>query len=237
MKRKAPFARLTLLAVLAALAVTAPLAAQAAETEAGLVLNIRNGNLERRSQNNWEELAVGDPVAFKQRLKTSPAALAVLELPQIGRYILGPDAEVELGQGLPNMTDNLKKGALWIEAKLPPGNSLTVQTALASSGVRGTKFTVIADSRGMDLCTCKGDVDVTLKDGSVVKVGSGQSCNLDTKGRATGPVGKGQLILSKYNASHKRYGICFECHVKGGAAKKGWSDTLLFSQKAPAGKN
>jgi len=205
-----------LFSLLAASVLTSPVQAQPAGADSGLVLNIRNGNLERRAQDSWENLVVGDPVTFKQRLKTDPAALAVLELPKIGRYILGPDTDVELGQGGPSSVDNLKKGALWVSATLPPGNSLTVQTALASSGVRGTMFTVIAGKGGMDLCTCNGHVEVTLKDGSVVQVGSGESCGLDARGKALGPVSKGKLILAKYSASSRKYGICYNCHTKTG---------------------
>jgi len=209
-----------------ALAVPAPCRAQPGTADSGLVLNIRNGNLERRAQNDWETLVVGDPVAFMQRLKTGPAALAVLEMPKLGRYILGPDTDVELGQGGPSNTDSLKKGALWVSAMLPPGNSLTVQTALASSGVRGTMFTVIAGKHGMDMCTCNGHVDVTLKDGTVVKVGSGESCTLDAQGRAMGPVSKGKLVLAKYSASSKQYGICYNCHTKTGL-RKDWNQNIL----------
>ncbi|MBF0480135.1 MAG: FecR domain-containing protein [Desulfovibrionaceae bacterium] len=224
MKLHIAFACLSPLLLMSVLA--APVRAQPAAASPGLVLNIRNGNLERRSQESWETLVVGDPVTVKQRLKTGPAALAVLELPQLGRYILGPDTDVELGQGGQNATDSLKKGALWISAKLPPGNSLTVQTALASSGVRGTMFTVIAGKDGMDLCTCNGNVDVTLKDGTVVKVGTGSSCKLDVRGKPMGPVTKGALVLAKYSASSKAYGICYGCHTKTGL-RKDWNENTL----------
>jgi hypothetical protein len=234
---KFPRALAGLLPMLVASALASPALCQPAAPaqDSGLVLNIRNGKLERRAKDSWEVLVVGDPVTFKQRLKTDPAALAVLELPKIGRYILGPDTDVELGQGGPANADSLKKGALWVSATLPPGNSLTVQTALASSGVRGTMFTVIAGKGGMDLCTCNGHVDVTLKDGTVVKVGTGESCKLDAQGNAVGPVSKGNLVLAKYSASSREYGICYNCHTKNGLRKEFSQNVSPF--KADPAKN
>ena len=220
MKCRRALACLLSMLVVASLATPALCQPSAPAQDSGLVLNIRNGKLERRDKDAWDALVEGDPVAFKQRLKTGPAALAVLELPKIGRYILGPDTDVELGQGGPASTDSLKKGALWVSASLPAGNSLTVQTALASSGVRGTMFTVIAGKNGMDLCTCNGHVEVTLKDGTVVHVGTGESCKLDARGQALGPVAKGKLVLAKYSASSREYGICYNCHTKTGLRKE-----------------
>ena len=210
---------------LVALLVMGLTAVQALSTEqySGSVETLRNGSLDRQQTESWIAMTVGDQVFLRDRLRTDSKALAILGLPQVGRYVMGPNSQIEIGERVKDFTTTLVKGGVWVDADLADGNTLTVKTVLASTGVRGTKFSVIHDEDGMDVCTCEGVVDLTLADGSVLTVPAGSFAPLDNNGASVGGVRSSSQILRRVGeGKNPRYDWCFTCHQVGGAMKKDW---------------
>lgn len=92
---------------------------------------------------------------------------------------------------------------------------MSVATSNAVAGVRGTKFSVIQDSQGMDVCTCKGAVEVSLRDGKSTTVTSGMYGAINASGKMGTP-GKGKPHLDEiWKKKPARYAPCLNCHKKG----------------------
>lgn len=192
----------------------------------GDVVTIRNGQLKRLTdqlQAQPQALNVGDNVFLEDRLATEDKALAILSLPDVGRYVMGPGTQIEIGNHAKAFSTTVASGSLWVDAKLQGGASLTVETALASTGVRGTRFAVLQDDEGADVCLCAGEVEVTLKDGSTATVTGGGRYPLDAKGMPQEDHVSGHDILRRLGEGKKaRYDFCFQCHLVGGGLKKDW---------------
>lgn len=195
-----------------------------AETDGGKVVLIRNGKLERFDMDAWKALAVGDAVRFKQRLKTEPAALAVLNLNKIGKFVLGPGSDLIVDKSSGEIRTDLARGAVWIDADLKPGESLSVRTALASTGVRGTMFSVMYSDQGMKVCTCQGLVSLKLRDGKTLSVNQGESVGLDASGKQVGMVQSGKDIL-RTSGKDPGFAYCYTCHDAKGLLKN-WKRRL-----------
>ncbi len=212
-------------ALLAALLLLVPSSPSnaAAPDAPGEVLTIRGGKLEKFGSPAWKALMVGDPVTLSDRVKTEERALAIFRLPQIGRYVLGPATEIELGKASGGYATEVLKGSVWVHPENLAGNTLTVKTALASTGVRGTMFSVIADGEGMDICTCTGLVDVTPEKGGKLQAPGGTFVKVTPDGTAKAGAISSKMILSRVGDGAKaRYDFCFTCHEVGGAVKKEW---------------
>jgi hypothetical protein len=139
----------------------------------------------------------------------------VLSLNEIGSILIGPGTEFYLGDPAREFKSLLKHGFLWVSARLKQGSRMSIATTSAVAGIRGTKFSVIEDSDGMHVCTCKGEVQVTLKDGKSTNVTSGMYGNITAAG-TMGPPEKGKPHLEKiWKDKPARYASCLECHRKG----------------------
>lgn len=186
------------------------------EGACGNVLIIRNGKLERPKMEILENLKIGDKVFYGDRLKTEKSAVAVLRLPSIGRFVIGPSTEVDLGKDTKNFKTTMKRGAIWIESDLKKDNSMSVTTGLATSGVRGTKFSVIYDENGVDVCTCRGEVVVILNDGRTIQALTGNYVAIKSDGIAPEKSQRATSILRRVGSGkEERFDWCFSCHVVG----------------------
>jgi hypothetical protein len=181
----------------------------------GTVKEIRSGTLERQDRDLWKPLAAGMAVFANDRVRTGTDGLAILSLNEIGAILIGPGTEYYLGDPMRGFKTLLKRGYLWISATLLPGRTMSVATANVVTGIRGTKFSVIQDAAGTDVCTCKGEVQVTLKDGKSMNVTSGMYGAVDASGKMA-PPGKGKPHLEKiWKEQPARYAPCLTCHKKG----------------------
>jgi len=181
----------------------------------GTVREIRSGILERQERDLWKPLTAGMSISSNDRVRTGADGMAVLMLNDIGAILIGPNTEYYLGDPTRGFKTLLKRGYIWVSAKLSAGRTMSVATSSAVSGVRGTKFSVIQDGQGMDVCTCKGEVQVTLKDGRSMNVTSGMYSTIDAKGKAEKPE-NGKPHLDKiWKEKPARYATCITCHKKG----------------------
>ena len=187
----------------------------ASTTVIGKVKEIKGGALERLDREVWNPLIAKAEVHANDRVRTGPGATAVLVLSDVGLIMVGPNTEYYLGDPSRGFKSLLKHGYLWVSAKLKPGSAMSIATVSAVAGVRGTKFSVIQDSRGMDVCTCKGDVQVALKDGKTVSVTSGMYGSIDPAGKMGAPEKGKPHLEAIWKERPARYAPCLDCHRKG----------------------
>jgi hypothetical protein len=181
----------------------------------GRVKEIRSGVLERQDREVWNPLLVNAEIRANDRVRTGPGATVVLTLNEVGSVLIGPSTEYYLGDPARGFKTLLKRGYLWVSTKMKPGATMSIATSIAVTGVRGTKFSVIQDAQGMDVCTCKGDVQVTLKDGKSVTVASGMFGSVNASG-IMDVLEKGKPRLQKiWKENPPRYAPCLNCHRKG----------------------
>lgn len=181
----------------------------------GTVREIRNGILERQDNNLWKPITAGMGISANDRVRTDASGVAVLSLNDIGFVLIGPGTEYYLGDPSRGFKTLLKRGYLWISARILPGRTMSVATSNAVAGVRGTKFSMIQDAAGTDICTCKSTVEVALKDGKTTNVGGGMYGAVDASGKMEPPQ-KGKHLLGKiWKEKPARYAACLNCYKKG----------------------
>lgn len=180
----------------------------------GEVVEVRDGRL-MRHDNGWKELRKGSSVYTGDRLRTDKSAVAVFELPELGRYVMGPDAEMQIGK---DRKAELKRGSVWMNAKFPKGSTGGISTSLASAGVRGTKFSVFygRGTKDVCICTCSGRVEAELQGGGSVQVPAGMI--LVVKGDEPMP-DMAESALPMLDKPGVGFDFCFNCHVLGGRGK------------------
>lgn len=166
---------------------------------------------------------MGDAVDFGQTVRTSRDGVAILQMPGQGRFVIGPSSVIRLAENAANAQVKLERGAAWIDARLSRGRTLSVSTPHAVGGVRGTKFSVLTDSDGSAVCTCSGDVSVTLPDSTVIRSVSGRFVPVDHGQPAPSQARGDRHLLVRPRGD--RYDWCFTCHEIGGRGmlKRGWS--------------
>ena len=180
----------------------------------GTVKEIRSGKLEKQEQGAWKAITAGDKISAQDKVRTDAAGMAVLKLDRIGNLLIGPNSEYTLGDDHKNFKTTLHKGFVWFKSALAKGARMEIATTNAVAGVRGTKFSVLADSEGVDVCTCKGDVEVTANK-KTVRVNSGMFSSVGKDGTASNP-DKGKTLLAKqWGAKTTRFTACLQCHSKG----------------------
>jgi len=180
----------------------------------GTVKEIRSGKLEKLEQGAWKAISAGDKISAQDKVRTDGAGMAVLKLDNIGDLLIGPNSEYTLGDDHKNFKTILHKGFVWFKSVLAKGARMEIATTNAVAGVRGTKFSVLADSEGVDVCTCKGDVEVTTNR-KTMSVSSGMFSSVGKDGTASDP-DKGKTLLEKqWGAKTVRFASCLQCHSKG----------------------
>lgn len=188
-----------------------------AEDLSGKVVNIRSGKLERLNDGKWTEIRKGSKVSFGDRLRTDKNALAIVELPKIGRFVIGPDSEIELGKSDKNFKADMDRGEVWMKSNLSKGNNAAISTSLATAGVRGTKFSVLFyGGKALCFCTCVGNINITLNDGKVIPVPTGTIYAMK-KDELTPEKAESSLPLLEKRG--QGFDFCFNCHIEGGRGK------------------
>jgi hypothetical protein len=193
-------------------------AALAAGAESGTVVSLRGGTLERLHNGAWKPLATGQKVATGERLRTGRAAVAVIEFPAVGRFVMGPASEIEMGREPKDFTTKMNRGALWMQTALPAGGRAAISTPIAIAGVRGTAFSMVfgEGEQAVCACTCTGNIEVTSPDGRKLAVPKGDYVAVD----AGKPVpAKAQPAAPVLDQSGTVFDFCQACHVVGGKGK------------------
>ena len=200
---------------------------------AGEVTSLRNGKLFRWEKAQWNSIERGAAVKMGDKLKTDDKALAIVNFPDNGRFVIGPKSELTIGDKSGAFSTELPRGQIWVDASsLPKGRLLQVGTPQAVAGVRGTKFSVIADEIGTAGCTCEGLIEVSVLDQkspgdtapAVISSAAKQFVEIDTAGNHPGEAKSDLHLLRRKRGD--RYDFCFTCHEVGGRGKmkKDWSD-------------
>lgn len=213
MNRKQTFACWLLSAV-----VLLACAAASAKDESGSVVSLRGGTLERLDKNAWREVTQGQKVGIGERLRTGKAAVAVIEMPSVGRFVMGPGSEIELGREPKDFTTKMNRGALWMQTSLPAGSRAAISTPIAIAGVRGTAFSMVfgEGEKAVCACTCSGNIEVTSPDGKNVKVAKGEYVAIDAGKSVPAKAQASAPVLEK---SGTVFDFCQACHVVGGKGK------------------
>lgn len=213
MNGKPSFARWILVTVLLLGCVAA-----GAKEESGTVVSLRGGTLERLEKDAWREIGQGKKVAVGERLRTGKAAVAVIEFPAVGRFVMGPGSEVEMGREPKDFTTKMNRGALWMQTALPAGGRAAISTPIAIAGVRGTAFSMVfgEGEKAVCACTCVGNIEVTSPDGRKLAVPKGEYVAIDA-GRSV--PAKAQASAPVLEKSGTVFDFCQACHVVGGKGK------------------
>lgn len=191
-------------------------AAQGEEKTEGSVVSIRDGKFERFQNKIWNQLKVGQRVSQEDRVRTDKTAVAIVTVADIGRMVIGPSSDIELGKDPKDFKMKVQRGFLWFESNLPKGSKASITTSLATAGIRGTAFCVCYDGKNYCASTCFGEAEVLLEGGRAIKVPRGQyfafasGSPIPTKTQSAGS------LLEKRGAG---FDFCFNCHVVGGRGK------------------
>lgn len=183
--------------------------------DAGTVVSLRGGALERQESGEWKNLVAGEKVIAGERLRTGKDAVAVIEFPGVGRFVMGPASEIEMGREPKDFTTKMNRGALWLQSSLPPGSRAAISTPIAIAGIRGTAFSMVFGATGESVCacTCTGTIEVITPDGGKLAVPKGQYVAIDA-GKSM-PAGA-QSSVPVLAQSGTVFDFCLECHIVGG---------------------
>jgi ferric-dicitrate binding protein FerR (iron transport regulator) len=146
-------------------------------------------------------------------VRTDRTAVATVSLDGVGRLVIGPSSDIELGKDPSSFRMKLQRGFAWFEAKLRRGSSAYITTSLATAGVRGTGFSVCYDGTNYCACTCFGEVEVAVPGGQSIKVAKGEYVAFAQASPPPAGTASGAALLEKTGAG---FDFCFNCHVVGG---------------------
>lgn len=189
--------------------------AAVAKEESGTVISLRGGTMERLEKDTWREIGAGKKVGIGERLRTGRATVAVIDFPAVGRFVIGPASEIELGREPKSFTSKMNRGALWMQTSLPAGSRAAISTPIAIAGVRGTAFSMVfgEGEKSVCACTCSGNIDVTSTDGKKLNVTKGNYVAIDA-GMSVPP--KAQPSAPVLEQTGTVFDFCQTCHVVGG---------------------
>lgn len=214
-----------LLVFLAAISVTV-----GSQARTGEVASVRKGKLFHKAGDQWRELSRGDAVRYGSTIRTDRKAIAVINFPEQGRLVVGPSTTMVIGENSNDLEASMSNGRIWIDAqRLGKDRTIQVTTPQMVSGVRGTKFAVMADDEGAATCTCEGLVSVTVPgdtgvDTAVIPTPGEHFLEIGADGSRPDSAQPDIHLLRRMRRD--RYDWCFSCHVVGGRGelKKDWTD-------------
>lgn len=189
-----------------------------AAKDVGTVTSLRGGTLERQENGAWKALAAGQKVATGERLRTGKEAVAVIDFPGVGRFVMGPASEIEMGREPKDFTTRMNRGALWLQTSLPAGGRAAISTPIAIAGVRGTAFSMVfgEGEKAVCACTCTGNIEVTSPDGKKLNVPKGEYVAIDA-GKSV--PAKAQAAAPVLEQTGTVFDFCLTCHVVAGKGK------------------
>lgn len=204
-----------LLAWIAAAALVTASGTAVAATDVGTVASLRGGTLERLEGSAWKGLAAGRRVAAGERLRTGKEAVAVIDFPGVGRFVMGPSSEIEMGREPKDFTTRMSRGALWLQSSLPRGGRAAISTPIAVAGIRGTAFSMVfaEGEKAVCACTCSGSVEVTTPGGGKLKVPTGEYVAIPAGGPVPAAAQTSVPVLAQAGTV---FDFCLSCHVLGG---------------------
>lgn len=184
----------------------------------GVVSSIRDGKLERLVNKDWRQMAASQEVSMGERLRTDKAAVAVIEFPDVGKFVIGPSSDLELGKDTKDFKTKIDRGAVWLKSSLPKGSKASITTSIATAGIRGTSFSMVfgEGEKVVCVCTCSGEVEALTKTGEKLKVPKGQYLAVSSDG----PVPKkSETSLPLLEKQGTVFDFCFNCHIVGGKGR------------------
>lgn len=189
-----------------------------AKEASGTVVSLRGDTLERLKKDAWHAMVQGDKVSMGERLRTGRTAVAVIEFPGVGRFVMGPGSEIEMGRAPRDFTTKMNRGALWMQTALPVGNRAAISTPIAIAGVRGTAFSMVfgEGDQAVCACTCTGNIKVTSPDGRKLTVPKGEYVSIDAGKPVPTTAQPSAPVLEQ---SGTVFDFCQACHVLGGKGK------------------
>lgn len=189
----------------------------------GTVVSLRGGSLERHEGGAWRQTRAGARVSTGERLRTGKDAVAVIELPAVGRFVIGPASEVELGRDPSDFEAKVSRGALWLQTAPQRRGRTAMSTPIAIAGVRGTSFAAVFGEaeQAICYCTCTGSIEVSTRDGKAVTVGRGEYVAIP-RGSSAPPAAQPSAPVMASTGTV--FDFCLGCHVVGGKGelKPGW---------------
>ena len=193
-------------------------AAVAAKEPSGSVSALRGGTLERLTGTAWHQIGVGQQVKTGERLRTGRAAVAVIDFPGVGRYVIGPGSEIEMGREPKDFTTKMNRGALWLQTALPAGSRAAISTPIAIAGVRGTAFSMVfgEGEQAVCACTCSGNIEVSSPNGNRLTVPKGEYAVIDAGKSVPAQAQASAPVLEQAGTV---FDFCLSCHVIGGKGK------------------
>ncbi len=210
-----PAALMSCIVALVSLLIFAAVSQAAALPAVGAIHEIRSGTISVQKDGSWHPAAVGDIIFSHDRVRTDASGTAVLRLDKIGKFLIGPNTEYTVGEDSKNFKTILHRGYVWFKSAFVSGARVEISSGNAVAGTRGTKFSVLSDSEGVEVCTCKGAVDAGTADGKGVIVGKGMYAVVLKNGIVSSPA-KGTTLIDKvWQEKTGRYTPCLLCHVKG----------------------
>lgn len=184
----------------------------------GVVSSIRDGKLERLVNKDWRQMAASQEVSMGERLRTDKAAVAVIEFPDVGKFVIGPSSDLELGKDTKDFKTKIDRGAVWLKSSLPKGSKASITTSIATAGIRGTSFSMVfgEGEKVVCVCTCSGEVEAITKTGEKIKVPKGQYLPVASDGPAPR---KSETSLPLLEKKGTVFDFCLNCHIVGGKGK------------------
>lgn len=184
----------------------------------GVVSSIRDGKLERLVNKDWRQMAALQEVSMGERLRTDKAAVAVIEFPDVGKFVIGPSSDLELGKDTKDFKTKIDRGAVWLKSSLPKGSKASITTSIATAGIRGTSFSMVfgEGEKVVCVCTCSGEVEAITKTGEKIKVPKGQYLPVASDGPAPR---KSETSLPLLEKKGTVFDFCLNCHIVGGKGK------------------
>ncbi|MCC6657774.1 MAG: hypothetical protein IT512_06295, partial [Rhodocyclaceae bacterium] len=136
----------------------------------------------------------------------------------VGRFVMGPASEIEMGREPKDFTTKMNRGALWMQTALPAGGRAAISTPIAIAGVRGTAFSMVfgEGEKAVCACTCAGNIEVTSPDGKKLAVPRGEYVAIDAGQSVPAKAQASAPVLEK---SGTVFDFCQACHVVGGKGK------------------
>lgn len=184
----------------------------------GVVSSIRDGKLERLVNKDWRQMAASQEVSMGERLRTDKAAVAVIEFPDVGKFVIGPSSDLELGKDTKDFKTKIDRGAVWLKSSLPKGSKASITTSIATAGIRGTSFSMVfgEGEKAVCVCTCSGEVEAITKTGEKIKVPKGQYLPVASDGPAPR---KSETSLPLLEKKGTVFDFCLNCHIVGGKGR------------------
>jgi hypothetical protein len=218
MRKPDKFTKTSLVGAALVICLCLPLILDAFSNGRGVVSSIRDGILERLEDSAWQQITAGREVSNGERLRTDETAVAVIDFPDIGKFVIGPSSDIELGKVIKDFNAKIDRGAMWFKSSLAKGNRASITTSIASAGIRGTAFSMVfgQGEKLICICTCSGQVEALTKSGKKIKVPKGKYLPVSLEGPA--PV-KAVTSLPLLEKKGSVFDFCFNCHVVGGQGK------------------